>query len=55
MASIFGNILLNGQTKGFSTPEEMIKILIDNNCLDEFLKMVEIVKLEESECQKKLG
>jgi len=44
---ISGNLLINKQTLCFSSPEQLIELLISNNSLDEFLEMVEEVKKEQ--------
>ena len=46
MAGLFGNLLINGKTTGFSSPEQLIELLILNNALDEFLEMIEKTREE---------
>jgi len=50
---ISGNLLINKQTLCFSSPEQLIELLISNNSLDEFLEMVEEVKKDIKLMEKK--
>jgi len=46
MAGLYGNLLINDLAIGFNSPEELIRLLIFNDALDEFLEMVKEVEKE---------
>lgn len=46
VSNISGNLLINSSTSGFSSPEDLIRLLIKHKALDEFIEMTEAVRKE---------